>query len=285
MMRRVGRSQAKEYGDSSAFAGYQPDEHDVLICTYFKSGTNWAMQICQQIAWRGKAEYEHIHDVIPWPDAFSKKYAIDVKDPTPQRLSPTGKRVIKTHLNWENVPHSESARYITIMRDPKDVFVSSYHFFHALGLGVIIPNIATWLDVFLSSDFMVGGSWGKYVAEYWEQRNQPNLLILSYKTMKKDLPGTVDQLAKFMGVQLSPEEFAAVCEKSSFKYMKAIDKKFSPGIAPWGGGNGEIIRTGKQGGSSELLTLAQQKRVDAYFQAELKQLGSDFPYTEFCDLA
>ncbi|MBC8170848.1 MAG: sulfotransferase domain-containing protein, partial [Anaerolineae bacterium] len=225
LMRRVGRTQAQEYGNESAFGKYQPNEHDVVICTFFKSGTNWAMQIAHQITWRGAAEYEHIHDFIPWPDAFSKKYTIDINDPTPQQLAPTGMRVIKTHLNLEFVPYNEQARYITIMRDPKDIFVSSYHFFHALGLSPMIPNLKTWLDVYLTPDFMVGGSWARYVAGYWEQRQRPNMLILSYKTMKQDLRGTVDQIAKFMGVELTPAEFEGVCEKSTFKYMKAIDKK------------------------------------------------------------
>jgi len=33
-----------------------------------------------------------------------------------------------------------------------------------------------------------------------------------------------------------------------------------------------------------LLTPEQQRKVDAHFVAELKQLGSDFPYHEFCDV-
>jgi hypothetical protein len=46
-----------------------------------------------------------------------------------------------------------------------------------------------------------------------------------------------------------------------------------------------MVRTGRQGGSSELLTLQRQHRVDAYCQAELKRLGCDLPYEEFADLA
>ena len=32
-------------------------------------------------------------------------------------------------------------------------------------------------------------------------------------------------------------------------------------------------------------TPEQQKEIDTRFMAELEQLGSDFPYQEFCDLA
>ena len=47
---------------------YVPTANDVLICSYFKSGTNWTMQIAVQIAHRGRAEFEHIHDLVAWPD-------------------------------------------------------------------------------------------------------------------------------------------------------------------------------------------------------------------------
>ena len=45
-----------------------------------------------------------------------------------------------------------------------------------------------------------------------------------------------------------------------------------------------MIRKGSQGGSSELLTQAQQRRIDEYFIAELARLGSDFPYEKFCEV-
>jgi hypothetical protein len=40
-----------------------------------------------------------------------------------------------------------------------------------------------------------------------------------------------------------------------------------------------IVRPGVQGGSSELLSPAQQRQVDDYFRTQLQRLGS-----EFCDV-
>jgi len=39
-----------------------------------------------------------------------------------------------------------------------------------------------------------------------------------------------------------------------------------------------MMRRGQSGGSSELLTLEQQQRIDEHCRAELKRLGCDFPY-------
>jgi hypothetical protein len=55
-------------------------------------------------------------------------------------------------------------------------------------------------------------------------------------------------------------------------------------MIPWGR-EMTMIRRGMQGGSSELLSPEQQRQVDEYFMAELRRLGSDFPYQEFCDVA
>ncbi|RLB42510.1 MAG: hypothetical protein DRH23_17060, partial [Deltaproteobacteria bacterium] len=43
----------------AAFAGYTPTERAVIVATYVKSGTYWAMQICQQLAHRVAAEFDH----------------------------------------------------------------------------------------------------------------------------------------------------------------------------------------------------------------------------------
>jgi hypothetical protein len=77
---------------------------------------------------------------------------------------------------------------------------------------------------------------------------------------------------------------ARVCERSSFDYMKRNDDKFRTWkMIPWGQET-HMVRKGAQGGSSELLSVAQQRRIDDYFRSELKRLGSDFPYDEFCDV-
>jgi len=89
-----------------------------------------------------------------------------------------------------------------------------------------------------------------------------------------------------MGVELTDDEFANVVRKSSFDYMKAIDGNFmpmAPNAMPWM--QASMVRSGKEGGSGELITLEQQKQIDTFFQNQLRELGSDFPYEEFCRLA
>ena len=104
------------------------------------------------------------------------------------------------------------------MRDPKDVFVSSYHFAKDVALGPLMPSVKSWLDTFLSPDFMFG-EWAEHVAGYWQQRHRDNLLILTYEEIKADHAGILRKVADFVGISLSDEVFEAVLEQSSFSHM------------------------------------------------------------------
>ena len=259
-----------------AFKGYFPTRHDVFVCTYVRSGTNWTMQIAYQIAHRGRGEYEHIHDVVPWPEPPMPRI-VALSDESTYRKAPTGLRVIKTHLESRYVPYSAEARYIVVVRDPKEVFVSSYFFFPASGT---VP-INEWHAMFLRDAFP-HGSWAEHLASYWPWRTRDNVLMLTYGAMTQDLEGTVRRIAAFMDVALTDEELALVVEKSSFAYMKNIDHKFAPAlpfplerlVRP------VMIRKGESGRSAELLSREQQAQIDRYMKEELRRHGCDAPYDE-----
>jgi len=279
-------AQGRRRQETNPFVRYTPGPQDIIVMTFPKSGTNWMLQMAHQLVHHGHGEYNHIHDVIPWPDietmpGFMRRYAVPLAEATGWESTPERKRVIKTHFDWELVPYSPEARYIAVIRDPKDVFVSSYFFLRDGLYGSAMPRVETWYRVFLSKNFMMGGSWAVNAAGYWAQRHRPNVLVLSFKAMKKDLRGTVTRVASFLGMNASEALIDDVSRLSSFEYMKSIDDKFRMGkLSPFREA-GVMMRKGTQGGSSELITPAQQREIDTYFQAELRTLGSDLPYDEF----
>src|SRR4249919_2163069 len=201
------------------FRAYVPGPQDVFVMTYAKSGTNWMMQIAHQLIYHGKGEYNHLHEVVPWPDTtimpfFMKKYAIPIEEATHWEQSPERKRVIKTHYNWDLLPHSDRARYIAVIRDPKDIFVSNYLFVRDGVYGSAMPSVDTWFDLFLSPHFSLGGSWAVNAAGYWAERHRPNVLVVSFKSMKADLRGTVVKVADFLGIRASDSLIDEVCRLS-----------------------------------------------------------------------
>ncbi len=277
LMARAANRNVKRFPD------YTPTAHDVFLCSYFKSGSHWLMQIALQITHRGHAEYEHLYDLVAWPDLMPgprEGFAIPVDDETPWRTSPTGLRVIKTHLEYEGLPHSDAARYIALVRDPKSVCVSGFHFVRALGMAPLLSNVEDMIGPFLRGQGPFP-AWAVHLASYWRIRARPNVLFLVYEDMSKDLPGTVRKMADFMGVALTAEEADEVCRRSSFAYMKANAAKLQyVKMLPWSKPESATLRKGAAGGSAELLSVEQQQRIDAACEADLERLGCDFPYRE-----
>lgn len=268
-----------------AFDGYAPGASDVLVCSYFKSGTHWMMQIAHQIAHRGQGEYESIYDVIPWNEGPNPALGLPLHDPRPLRLSPTGLRVIKSHAAAHHVPYNEQAKYICVVRDPKDVFVSSYHFIASAMLGPLRPSVETWLNLYLS-DGAFWGPWPDFTASYWRWRERPNVRFLTYEQVQADKPAVIRDLAAFLGVDLDSAQLDRVDELSSYQHMKANDHKYHQGVGtPFSPPRGEMVRRGRKGVSGELLTSRQQRRIDDYCRQRLSGLGSDFPYDEIYAVA
>jgi len=271
----LGRMRSQS-AQRSAFGGYQPTRHDVFVATFGKSGTNWMMQIAQQIAHRGEAEFAHIHEVVPWPDA-PLRVLTPLQDAFAHERSVSGLRVIKTHLATPYVPYSEQSCYLTIIRDPKEVVVSSYHFLLGIVGATRYVSPDEWFELVVDPEKLVGG-WVQHTASFWQWRDRPNALVLTYPEVKENRRGVIQRVAQTMGVELTPSEFEKVVERSSFAWMKRHESQFAPPRLPFVKEPAAMIRRGQSGASDEMLHPTQQARIDEMCRAELKRLGSDFPY-------
>jgi hypothetical protein len=265
-----------------AFAGYEATEQDVFVATFGKSGTNWMMQIAQQIAYRGAAEFAHIHDMVPWPDAPEPR-CVALDDMTARDGSPTGLRVIKTHLETHYVPYDEKAVYLTVLRDPKEVLVSAYYFLGGIMGMISHVGIDEWID--LSQSSLTTG-WAVHAASFWAWRERPNVLVLNFREVKEKPQECIERVTSKMGVTLTKDELEKVVERASFDYMKAHESQFQPPRAPFTQDENAtaMIRSGKSGDSGELLSREQQAAIDRSCRENLQELGSDLPYSDWFDV-
>ena len=280
----------RQLAKKNPLRSYVPGKQDVFVMTYAKSGTNWMMQIAHQLIHHGQGEFDHIHDLVPWPDTqimgpLMRRYAIPLEDPPLDHVT----RAEKGDQDAFQLGAAALLGRGALHRgDPGSQGHLRLQLLASSGTrvyGNAMPSIRTWFNLFLSDKFLIGGSWAVNTAGYWAQRYRPNVLVVSFKSMKRDLRATVLEVARFLDIQVSDDVIDEVCRRSSFEYMKRIDRKFRIGkLIAWSPA-GAMIRKGAQGGSSELLSSAQQREADAYFVSELSRLGSDFPYEEFCDVA
>lgn len=258
---------------------YEPTDKDVYIATYSKSGTNWAMQIALQLIGEGKAEFGHVHEVVPWPEAPAR--CLPLSDQSHLDRSPSGMRVIKSHQSARAVPYSEAAKYITVVRDPKEVVVSAYHFVTGIfGLKNRI-GFEEWYDRLVRHGQLLQG-WAAHTASFWDWRERDNVLVLSYSEMKADLVATVRRFADHIGLDPSPAVFDEVVHRSGFEFMKGWESRFGPPKFPFrpDAPKALMMRRGESGKSSEALSEAQQAEIDALARKCLSELDSDYPYDE-----
>lgn len=274
------RAATGKRGKARVFARYEPTEHDVFLTVHSKSGTNWLMQISTQLAWEGQAQFEHIHDLVAWPEAIFPGIT-PLRDDKLWQAAPTKLRTIKTALETEYVPYSEAATYITILRDPKELFLSGYYFATGLfGMTRHIP-MTRWLEAYLSDDY-IAGDWAEHTAGYWAWRERPNVLVLHYADLVRDLGQGVRRCAEVMRLSPSQEVLAQVEERACFAYMKARGEAFNPPRFRFvrDEDRSEMLRGGATRQVREVLTTEQRARIDRHFMTKLDALGCDLPYAE-----
>ena len=123
-----------------------------------------------------------------------------------------------------------------------------------------------------------------YVKNWWPYRDDPNVILLHYTNVRKDLKGHVIKLAKFLEVDLTEEELDAVTERCGIDHMKKRPEKFKY-LAPLNNDKGmwdkekdhlmevnSMIKTGKVGKGAALFS---EKVVAQWKQAEEDMFGHD----------
>jgi len=88
-----------------------------------------------------------------------------------------------------------------------------------------------------------------YVAGFWRDGTLPNILFLHYNDMSDDLEGEAAHLANFLGIERSPDEIAALCERARFNTMRADADNLAPGsqVAGRWKSNANFFRKGRRG--------------------------------------
>ena len=237
-----------------------------------KAGTTWMQQILYQMRSGGDTDFDNIDAVVPWLERPRKgkswRQVLEDYDTLPRP------RLFKTHCTASQTPGIGTASIILTVRDPRECCVSFYH--HLMNMtdsardmtGHQRPaSCAAHVDNWLES-----AAWFRNVKSWWPYRDHEKVLLLRYKDLKRALGAGVDQIAAFLGWELTPEQKAKVLKYSSFDWMKAHDEKFSgqteSGKAPFK--PGRFIRQGKVGAYKELITPALEKKILDRAHAELE---------------
>ncbi|XP_055936225.1 sulfotransferase 1C2-like [Argiope bruennichi] len=133
---------------------------------------------------------------------------------------------IKLHLPFRLTPWSPEAKYIYVARNPKHCFVSLYYHTEGMpGYRFEDGNLDDFFELFMNGEVEFG-DYFETTLSWWEHRNDPNVLFITYEQLKKDTKGYVLKIAEFIdskyGEKLEKDEkmLQDVIHHSSFGFMK-----------------------------------------------------------------
>jgi hypothetical protein len=263
-----------------AYRDFEPRSSDVIISPFAKCGTTWLQQIVHSLRTGGDMDFKDIYEVVPFIDV-APDMGIDLDGP--QKAEP---RVFKSHLGWDEVP--KGCRYIVSFRDPQDAVVSFYYFM----TGWLIEPGAIPLDDFVAYRTLDGDSGGGYwahMASWLRQRENADVLLLTFEDIKDDLRSAVERIASFIGIDDKASIDTAVAH-STFDFMSSHSEPFSE---PWQrrhmarllgipvDSDATKVRRGTVGENRRELSTETRARLDQIWD---QTIAVEFGYARYRDL-
>lgn len=196
-------------------------------------------------------DFDDIYDVVPWIDL---KYLLGLDIDGDQRAEP---RAFKSHRPWDEVP--KGCRYIVSFRNPQDAMVSHFRFME----GWLIEPGTVSIDEYVTRRFLARDNrldYWSHLESWMSQRDNPDVLLLTFEAMKDDLSREVRRVADFIGIR-DGAAIATATEQSSFEFMSKHKAPFAEpalrkmseeiaGVPP--GSDSSKVRAGRVGDRREL---------------------------------
>ncbi|KAM9817386.1 sulfotransferase 2B1-like [Neosynchiropus ocellatus] len=252
---------------------FRPD--DILIVTYPKSGTTWMQEVVPLIMSGGDpASVETLPnwDRVPWLEEM-RACILNLEE----RPSP---RIFATHFHYNMMPKSfleVRPKVIYVLRNPKDVFTSSFNYY-GMASYLVDPGTKTeFLQKFLDGQIMFG-SWFDHVKGWLASDNKERVMYMSYEEMKRDLKDAVTRMAQFLGKSLDADVIEKIADRCLFHNMKQnkMSNYSLVGREYMDQEKSEFLRKGIVGDWKNLLTVAESEHFDQVFRDKMKDVKFEF---------
>ncbi|WP_169566587.1 sulfotransferase domain-containing protein [Sneathiella limimaris] len=256
----------------------------VWIASYPKSGNTWVRMLLNNYFLGGENRQDlNSLDLSTFGGSSKSSYRavtdedVDkLTDPDIMKLTPkahafiasrgAGLKFVKTH-NLLNTLHgvplitpevTRSAFYI--LRNPLDTVISVADHF-GLSLDQAIEFMNNQSGSTAPNETMVRqvfSSWANNIAS-WTQRPPFPVWVIRYEDLHADPTKTMGNALKFLGVNLDEKMLQRAIRQSSFKSLKAMEKK--DGFAERSQHSKSFFRSGKTGQWRSKLTSEQVDRI------------------------
>jgi len=249
--------------------GIEARDGDIWISVPAKSGTNWMMNIVHQLLTGGDDGFDSIYHVVPWPEFVERPGQPASEVHARIAAMPRDKRrAFKSHdappdLPFVKAGSGKDVKYIVVCRNPEEALVSFklfldmhtdafYDLWQVPRAAMTRPTFDAFYREVVEPRGM-GGMFFGFPAAWWALRREPNVLMLHFADMKKDLQGATRKVAAFLGIQPTEAQWATINTYASFDWMKQHESKFEtvmytpvPVLE-----TGAMLRKGKAGAAHE----------------------------------
>jgi hypothetical protein len=216
----------------------RPD--DIFVVSHFRSGNTWTRFLLGNLLNLDRPmSFASVEGMSP--DIYQFRYRDFCKLPSP--------RLIKSHECFD----PRYRRVIYIVRDPRDVAISLYHFLKKMRtIGDDVP-LATYASEWFIQGKGSGVTWREHVGSWIANpktlpvvsglgRNRNcarelcladlgacghgrQVLVVRYEDLIADPIGGLSRMAEFLKVTASPQQIRSAVERSSASEMRKLEQK------------------------------------------------------------
>ena len=191
-------------------------------------------------------------------------------------------RTIRSHLCFDVMPPKmlDECKVFVVLRNPKDTIVSYYHHERLIKFFSYCGDFASYFDLFMD-DLVAWSSYWTYNKEAWKLRDHPNVCLLFYEDMKRDLGGCIKKVAKFLQKEISNDRLKVLEDHLSFKSMKDNTTVNLENLREIGFNDiedGRMMRKGEVGDWKNYFTDDMNMRIDEAVEKHFKGTGLEFTY-------
>ncbi|XP_060211154.1 flavonol sulfotransferase-like [Lycium barbarum] len=266
---------------------FKAQPSDIFLCSSPKTGTTWLKALAFSIMTRDRFldddSTNPLFNKVPHEcvatlevDYYANPSALDTELP-----------VLATHLPYACLSPTivqSDCKIIYICREPKDTFVSWWHYgkkqqeTFGVESGITLEQEFKW---FCDGTSMYGPYWDHVLEYFKESVERPErVFFLTYEDLKSDTLCYVKKLAEFMGKPFSEEEvnqgvvekIVARCNIKSLSNLE-VNKSGYFDLKPWKINNSSFFRKGEVGDWKNLLTEDMANSIDQITQEKFQSVG------------
>ena len=268
---------------------FQAHDTDILLVTIPKAGTTWLKALSFALVNRVRYPDPELHPLLTNnPHSLVPFLEADIyyKKEVPDLTSFTSPRLFSTHLPYSLLPIStknSTCKIVYLCRNPKDTFVSFWHFTNKLSPTSCIGtnSLEDALDMFCRGVSIFGPYWD-HVLGYWKEslEKPQNVLFLKFEEMKEQPIANLKRLTDFLGFPFSSEEEAKgvvndIYRLCSFDHLSNLEVNKN-GKTFFGGENNAFFRRGEVGDWKNSLTTETMEKLDRITKEKFLGTGLRF---------